>query len=190
MHHRSSSAPISGMLTNHPHSDILILSGHLNRPYPTPTLCGFHLGFGLGQVSDDGHGTVVGPYQGDQYKAATSFTTGDNALGYHPTGAQLYLRRLDADSPAMDVSIRQDNAGVPSETMLSSLTTSTAVIADTRLTTFTTSDEVTLQPNTKYWLHVTATGTRAAASQTDSDKEDTQSQADWSIAQGNRVLAA
>ena len=48
MHHRSSSAPISGMLTNHPHSDILILSGHLNRPYPTPTLCGFHLGFGLG----------------------------------------------------------------------------------------------------------------------------------------------
>ena len=50
MHHRSSSAPISGMLTNHPHSDILILSGHLNRPYPTPTLCGFHLGFGLGQL--------------------------------------------------------------------------------------------------------------------------------------------
>ena len=30
-------------LTNHPHSDILILSGHLNRPYPTPTLCGFTL---------------------------------------------------------------------------------------------------------------------------------------------------
>ena len=35
MRHRSSSAPISGMLTNHPHSDILTLSGHLNRPYPT-----------------------------------------------------------------------------------------------------------------------------------------------------------
>ena len=51
MHHRSSSAPISGMLTNHPHSDILILSGHLNRPYPTPTLCGFHLGFGLESVA-------------------------------------------------------------------------------------------------------------------------------------------
>ena len=32
MRHRSSSAPISGMLTNHPHSDILTRSGHLNRP--------------------------------------------------------------------------------------------------------------------------------------------------------------
>ena len=28
----------------------------------------------------------------------------------------------------------------------------------TSLITFTTPDEVTLQPNTKYWLHVTATG--------------------------------
>ena len=36
MRHRSSSAPISGMLTNHPHSDILTRSGHLNRSYPTP----------------------------------------------------------------------------------------------------------------------------------------------------------
>ena len=38
------------MPTNNPHSDFLIRSGHLNRPYPTPTLCGFHLGFGLGAV--------------------------------------------------------------------------------------------------------------------------------------------
>ena len=42
-------------------------------------------------------------------------------------------------------------------------------------------DEVTLQPNTKYWLHVTATGTRAIAQETASDNEDTQSQGDWSI---------
>ena len=37
----------------------------------------------------------------------------------------------------------------------------TALLADHRLITFTASDEITLQPNTKYWLHVTATGTRA-----------------------------
>ena len=33
MHHRPSSAPISSMPNNNPHSDFLILSGHLNRPY-------------------------------------------------------------------------------------------------------------------------------------------------------------
>ena len=126
-------------------------------------------------------GTTAGPYQGNQYKIATSFTTGDNALGYHLTGLQLELRRLDADSPAMDVSIRGDNAGTPSDTVLSSLTTSIEITIFDQLITFTTPDEVTLQPNTKYWLHVTATGTRAAAEQTESDKEDTQSQGDWSI---------
>ena len=69
----------------------------------------------------------------------------------------------------MDVSIREDNAGTPSDTVLSSLTTSTALVqSNNRLITFTTSDEVTLQPNTKYWLHVTATiGTSRIAQETD-----------------------
>ena len=48
MRHRSSSARISAMPNNNPHSDFLILSGYLNLPYPTPTPCGFHLGSGLG----------------------------------------------------------------------------------------------------------------------------------------------
>ena len=131
---------------------------------------------------DGGHGAVVGPYQGNQYAHATSFTTGHNALGYHPTGAQLHLRNVDADSPAMDVSIRGDNAGTPSDTVLSSLTTTTVLVGNQRLITFTTSDEITLQPDTKYWLHVTATGARAAAADTSSANEETHSQADWSIA--------
>ena len=134
----------------------------------------------LGQTPSGDIG--VGPSQGNQLKVATSFTTGDNGLGYHPTGVQLYLTGVDLDSPAMDVSIRGDNAGTPSDTVLSSLTTTTAVIANNRLITFTTSDEITLQPDTKYWLHVTATGARAVVLQTPSDKEDPQSQADWSIA--------
>ena len=65
--------------------------------------------------------------------------------------------------------------------MLSSLTTTMELTEDDHLITFTTPDEITLQPNTKYWLHVTATGTRAVVLDTESDKEDTQSQADWSI---------
>ena len=125
--------------------------------------------------------TAVGEHQGNQYKAATSFTTGDNALGYHPTGIQLYLNRYEAVSPTLDISIREDNAGTPSDTVLSSLTTSTALVEDQRLITLTTSDDITLQPNTKYWLHVTATGARAGVQQTESDNEDTGSQADWSI---------
>ena len=134
----------------------------------------------LGQPTAD-FAISIGPYQGDQYKVATSFTTGDNALGYHPTGAQLYLRHIDADIPSMDVSIRGDNAGTPSDTVLSSLTTSTALLDDNRLITFTTSDDITLQPSTKYWLHVTATVGRAGAQNTESDNDDTESQADWSI---------
>ena len=35
------------MPNSNPHFDFLILSGHLDRPYLIPTLCGFHLGFGL-----------------------------------------------------------------------------------------------------------------------------------------------
>ena len=134
----------------------------------------------LGQPTAD-FAISIGPYQGDQYKVATSFTTGDNALGYHPTGAQLYLRHIDADIPSMDVSIRGDNAGTPSDTVLSSLTTSIALTSNNRLITFTTSDDITLQPSTKYWLHVTATVGRAGAQNTESDNDDTESQADWSI---------
>ena len=134
----------------------------------------------LGQTNEP-NGTAVGPYLGNQYEIATSFTTGDNALGYHPTGAQLYLNRYEAVSPTLDISIRGDNAGTPGETALSPLTTSTALKADNRLITFTTPDEVTLQPNTRYWVYVNATGTRAVVLETASHNEDTQSQADWLI---------
>ena len=50
MRHRSSNAPISCIPNSNPHSNFLILSSYLNRPYPTPTLCGFHLGFGLARI--------------------------------------------------------------------------------------------------------------------------------------------
>ena len=103
---------------------------------------------------------IVGSDGSNQYTRATAFTTGDNALGYHPTGVQLHMRRFELVNPTPDISIREDNAGLPSETALSSLTTSTAIKGESDIITFTTSDEITLQPNTKYWLHVTATGTR------------------------------
>ena len=92
------------------------------------------------------------------------------------------MKKFDTGSPALDVSILGDNANLPSDTVLASLTTSKALTTNFQLITFTTSDEITLQPNTRYWLHVTATGARALAAETESDNEDTESQADWSIA--------
>ena len=127
-------------------------------------------------------GAVIGTYEGNQHQIATSFMTGTNPFGYHPTSVQIEMRKFDHDSPALDVSIRGDNANLPSDTVLASLTTSSALTNSYQLITFTTSDEITLQPNTRYWLHVTATGTRALAAETESDNEDTESQADWSIA--------
>ena len=131
----------------------------------------------------DGSSLVeVGLYEGSQKKAAVSFTTGDNVFGYHPTGVQLDLS--DYHSTTIDVSIREDNAGNPSDIVLSSLTKPTVIVDEdsiTELTTFTTSDETTLQPNTKYWLQVTSIGFRAGFQQTESDQEDARSQADWSI---------
>ncbi len=113
------------------------------------------------------------------------FTTGSNAFGYHPTSIQLYLSRLSG-SPLVYITIREDNAGLPGETNLARLNMSTAITADAnipQLITFTTSGEVTLQPDTLYWLHVNASTSRAPAGvqQTASDDEDTESQADWRI---------
>ena len=133
----------------------------------------------LGQTGDVVIG--VGTDGGIQYTNATAFTTGNNALGYHPTGVQLYWYYSSTSVPTPQVSIREDSSGVPSETVLSPLNTSSAITTNLRLVMFTTPDEVTLQPDTTYWLHVGATGGLAVFEQTESDNEDTDSQGDWSI---------
>ena len=113
------------------------------------------------------------------------FTTGSNALRYRLTSIQLYLSRV-SESPLVYISIREDNAGLPGESTLARLNMSTAITADAnipQLITFTTSGEVTLQPDTLYWLHIDASTTAgpAGVQQTASDDEDTPSHAGWSI---------
>ena len=79
-------------------------------------------------------------------------------------------------------SIRADNGGIPSETILYTLTTSTAITGSWNLVTFTTGDQTTLRPNTRYWLHAANTGTtRMNLRNTDSNDEDTESNIDWQI---------
>ena len=133
-------------------------------------------------VSGDAQAGFV---SGNHHETAMPFTTGDNALGYHPTSIQLYLSRVSGP-PLVKITIREDNAGLPGETTLARLNMSTAITAAAdipQLITFTTSGEVTLQPDTLYWLHVNASTTVAPAGvqQTASDDEDTESQAGWSI---------
>ena len=114
-------------------------------------------------------GAVAGLRFGIDREIAMPFTTGTNAFGYHLTSIQLYLRQDGISASTPQVSIRADNEGVPSETVLSTFTTSTALTATYLLITFATPNEVTLQPGTKYWLYVSATGGPAGLQETASD---------------------
>ena len=133
----------------------------------------------LGQTATSGS-AVAGSYVGSDAEIATPFTTGTSPFGYRPTSVQLYVRHLSGIL-TLQVSIRGDNAGLPSETVLSTFTTSSAITSSYQLITFTTPDEVKLQPNTKYWLYVNATRGAIGVRQTASDDEDAQSQANWLI---------
>ena len=71
---------------------------------------------------------------------------------------------------------------LPARPRCTPLNTSSEITDDFQLITFTTPDEVTLQPDTKYWLYVNANAVgRARIQETTSDDEDTESQAGWSI---------
>ena len=138
----------------------------------------------LGQPGGDS--AFVGPSPGSTNEISVSFTTGDNSFGYHLTSVQLYIRTAlvaDTNTPNAQASIRVDNGGTPSETVLSLLNTSTVITTDYQLTTFTKPDEVTiqLQPDTIYWLYISATGTAAGVEKTGSNNQDAESQADWRI---------
>ena len=134
----------------------------------------------LGQTALTG-GTAIGFSGGTYHNPAVPFTTGSNAFGYHLTSIQLYLSKLlGSGTFDLQVSIRGDN-GNPGETALYNFYTSSVFTSDYQLITFTTLDEVTLQPNTKYWLDVNATEGAAGIQRTESNDEDTSSHAGWSI---------
>ena len=128
-------------------------------------------------------GTIVTSSGSSRTEIAASFTTGTNALDYHLTSAQLYMDKdVGSGTLTPQVSIREDNAGTPGEIALYDLNTSSEITDDFQLITFATPDEVTLQPDTKYWLYVnTNAAGRAKVQETTSDDEDTESQAGWSI---------
>ena len=135
----------------------------------------------LGQTSRH-----LGANLSGDYEFATPFQTGDNPFGYHATSVQVYLRlgpSQDAPTSAPELSIRSnDHLIFPGETVLYTFTTS-SVVTDTnyQLFTFTTANNTTLFPNTKYWLHATTTDSDHVTLQYTQNDEDAESDARWSI---------
>ena len=126
----------------------------------------------------------AGPLNTNHNEISMPFTTGTNPHGYHLTSVELYIQRyLGTATITPDVSLRADNAGLPSETELSPLNTSTIITNTLQLITFTKPSDATLllQPNTRYWLYLNATGGPAAVQETASDGEDAESQPRWRI---------
>ena len=120
-----------------------------------------------------------------------AFTTGNNPFGYHLTTVQVDMRTPESGNANPNFSIRADNGGIPSETILYTLTTSTAITGSWNIVTFTTSDQTTLHPNTRYWLHAANTGTtRINLRNTDSNDEDTESNIDWQISDNRYARTA
>ena len=139
----------------------------------------------VGQPNPPGVGVVAGTFGGGNFDQAVGFTTGANPNGYHLTGVQLYLQEvLPGLIPNPMVSIRGDNGGIPGETVIYTFTTSTAITNIFQLFDFTTADEATLQPNTKYWLHVTASPFPMTTQLASSSDEDAASNAGWRISDG------
>ena len=105
-------------------------------------------------------GAIAGTYGGDHKEHATAFTTGANPLGYHVTSTQLTVKEFPGEgTPNPDLSIRADHEGLPGETVLYTLTATSAVTGSWNLLTFTTTDNFTLRPNTTYWLYAATMGT-------------------------------
>ena len=135
----------------------------------------------LGQTSRQ-----LGANLSGNFEFATPFQTGDNPFGYHATSVQVYLRlgpSQDAPTSAPELSIRSNARLIfPGETVLYTLTTS-SVVTDTnyQLFTFTTANNTTLFPNTKYWLHATTTDSDHVTLHYTQNDEDAESDARWSI---------
>ena len=138
----------------------------------------------LGQIQLNS-GAITGTQLGNRFEIALAFTTGTNPHGHHITSVQLRTRRspFNTGTPNPQVSIRADNAGVPSETILFNFTPSSPIADGFATITFTTEDATTLQPNTTYWLYATTEGDNALVIRnTSSNDEDAVSNTDWKIA--------
>ena len=118
---------------------------------------------------------------------AQEFTTGDNALGYTVTSADIFFTEI-ADGQIWSrstVTIRSDSSGSPG-TVLATLTdpSKTTATSHESLTFTAPGQGVDLDPNTKYWLVVDYTAQASGnnrISNVPGDGEDAGAASGWSI---------
>ena len=177
-HNNSGLSPLSNTLTaTVPEPEELITARHEDG--------GSTLVSNVGQPTPSGAGVVAGTFGGSNFDQAIRFTTGANPNGYHLTGVQLYLQQVFAGLiPIPMVSIRGDNGGLPGETVIYTLTASTTITNSFQLLEFTTTDDFALQPNTRYWLHVTASAFPMTTQYSANSDEDMESNVGWEIGDG------
>ena len=128
---------------------------------------------------------VVDAFGNDGHDHAQAFTSGDNALGYTLTSADIFFRQVDTSNQVFAnsvVTIRSDSGGSPG-TVLATLTDPSSGPTAYAASTFTVpGGGLDIDPNTQYWLVFDITGDIPGTNQvgnTTSDNEDAES--GWSI---------
>ena len=119
------------------------------------------------------------------FHLAQQFTTGANARGYILDSVGLRLESIQTDTSLTYVTIREDDSGDPTGDVVASLS-NPSVFTASALNTFSAPSSTRLAVNTKYWVVVNEERSSASegieVSTTDSDNEDSDSAAGWSIA--------
>ena len=130
-------------------------------------------------VSNTGQGTAS-PNQlvSNSTRQAVGFTTGDNEHGYTLTSVELVFTNWGTGDRA-EITIRAESSGVPG-TVLQTLV-SPRTITNNSTASFTTSDTLTLESNTTYFVVSRASAGWFLVRTTNSNAEDSGGQAGWSL---------
>ena len=129
---------------------------------------------------------TVDAFGNDGHDHAQAFTSGDNALGYTLTSADIFFRQVDTSNQVFAnsvVTIRSDSGGSPG-TVLATLTDPSSGPTAYAASTFTVPGQgLDIEPNTQYWLVFDITGDIPGTNQvgnTNSDNENV-AESGWSI---------
>ena len=129
---------------------------------------------------------TVDAFGNDGHDHAQAFTSGDNALGYTLTSADIFFRVVDTSNQVFSnsvVTIRSDSGGSPG-TVLATLTDPSSGPTAYAASTFTVpGGGLDIDPNTQYWLVFDITGDIPGTNQVGNTNSDNENDAasGWSI---------
>ena len=128
---------------------------------------------------------TVDAFGNDGHDHAQAFTSGDNALGYTLTSADIFFRQVDTSNQVFAnsvVTIRSDSGGSPG-TVLATLTDPSSGPSAYSASTFTVpGGGLDIDPNTQYWLIFDITGDIPGTNQVGNTNSDNEvGESGWSI---------